>query len=351
MNAQIALLLGQDGMTNGAIYALLALSIVLVFTVTRVLLVPQGEFVTFGAMSMAALQAGQPVKLAWLLCVLTVLRLMWRVASQWLGKGGGAATTEPLNRWDAASLLYALAVLTVSLKLPGQNWPMPLQVLFTLIVVVPLGPLVYDLCFRPIAAAHGLVLLIVAIAVHVVLVGLALMMFGAEGARTLPFSEDGWDLGFLMVNAQSLWVLGATIILMVALAFFFERTLQGKALRATAVSRLGAQLMGISPAAAGRTCFAVAAFIGGLSGTLIAPLTTLYYDSGFLISLKGFVGAVVGGLVSFPVGAMGALSVGLVEAFSTFWASDFKEVIVFTLILPFLLWRSLSSRHHDEDRA
>jgi branched-chain amino acid transport system permease protein len=81
------------------------------------------------------------------------------------------------------------------------------------------------------------------------------------------------------------------------------------------------------------------------------PLTTLYYDSGFLISLKGFVGAVVGGLISFPVGALGALSVGLVEAYSTFWASSYKEVIVFTLILPFLLWRSLTSKHHEEDRA
>ncbi|MCA6215966.1 branched-chain amino acid ABC transporter permease [Ideonella sp. B7] len=349
MNAQIALLLGQDGVTNGAIYALLALSIVLVFTVTRVLLVPQGEFVTFGAMTMAGLQAGQPVRLAWLLLALAVLRLVWRLWA--LRPGLRADPQPPLSVWDAAGPVYALVLWGIADRVPGQNWPMALQVLFTLALVVPLGPWLYDLCFRPIAAAHGLVLLIVSIALHVVLVGLALWMFGAEGARTLPFSEEGLDLGLLNVNAQSLWVLAATLALMVGLFVFFERTLRGKALRATAVSRLGAQLMGISPTAAGRTCFALAAFIGGLSGTLIAPLTTLYYDSGFLISLKGFVGAVVGGLVSFPVGALGALSVGLVEAYSTFWASSYKEVIVFTLILPFLLWRSLTSKHHEEDRA
>ena len=57
------------------------------------------------------------------------------------------------------------------------------------------------------------------------------------------------------------------------------------------------------------------------------------------------------GLVSFPVGAVGALAVGMVEAYSTFWASSYKEVIVFTLTLPVLLWRSLNSRHHEEDRA
>jgi branched-chain amino acid transport system permease protein len=53
--------------------------------------------------------------------------------------------------------------------------------------------------------------------------------------------------------------------------------------------------------------------------------------------------------VSYPVAAIGALAVGLVESFSTFWASEYKEVIVFTLILPFLLWRSLKSGHRDEE--
>ena len=82
---------------------------------------------------------------------------------------------------------------------------------------------------------------------------------------------------------------------------------------------------------------------------MIAPVTTLYYDSGFLISLKGFVGAIIGGLVSFPVAALGSLVVGLVEAFSMFWASDYKEIIVFTLIIPFLLWKSFTTRNTEEE--
>ena len=345
MNLQIALLLGQDGMTNGAIYALLALSLVLVFTVTRVLFVPQGEFVTFGAMTMAALQAGHMPKLAWLLLCVAALQFLQRV---WASRGG-ISEDGPLRWKDAGGLVYALGVLAISSIGGTQQWPQIVQVLLMLALVVPLGPWLYDLCFRPIASAHGLVLLIVAIALHVVLVGFALLMFGAEGARTEAFTDEGMALGPVTLKAQSLWVLAVTLGLIVVLYLFFERSLRGKALRATAVSRLGAQLMGISPTQAGRTSFALAALIGGLSGALIAPLTTLYYDSGFLISLKGFVGAVVGGLVSFPIGALGALSVGLVEAFSTFWASTYKEVIVFTLILPFLLWRSLSLKHHDDE--
>ncbi|PXW99374.1 amino acid/amide ABC transporter membrane protein 1 (HAAT family) [Sphaerotilus hippei] len=345
MNTQIALLLGQDGVTSGAIYALLALAIVLVFTVTRVMLVPQGEFVTFGAMTMAALQAGQPASLTWLLLGLALLRSLQQGWA--LRTAGGRALRQA---WPILVMpLYALLLLAIGRSDMATHWPMAAQVLYTLALVVPLGPLLYDLCFRPVASAHALVLLIVSIAVHVVLVGLALLMFGAEGARTQPFSEDGLPLGPVQIGAQTLWVVAAALLMILALYVFFERTLQGKALRATAVSRLGAQLMGISPAAAGRASFGLAALIGGLSGVLIAPITTLYYDSGFIISLKGFVGAVVGGLVSYPLGALGALAVGLVEAYSTFWASAYKEVIVFTLILPFLLWRSLSARHSEED--
>ena len=93
----------------------------------------------------------------------------------------------------------------------------------------------------------------------------------------------------------------------------------------------------------------MAAFIGALSGVLIAPITTIYYDTGFLIGLKGFVAAIIGGLASYPLAAAGALVVGLLEAFASFWASAYKEVIVFTLIIPVLLWRSLTSRHVEEE--
>ena len=106
---------------------------------------------------------------------------------------------------------------------------------------------------------------------------------------------------------------------------------------------------GRMPGMAGRLAFGMAALIGALSGVLIAPLTTIYFDSGFLIGLKGFVAAIIGGLVSYPLTVAAALVVGLVEAFSSFWASSFKEVIVFTVILPILLWRSLRSTHYEDE--
>ncbi|WP_440137071.1 ABC transporter permease subunit, partial [Klebsiella pneumoniae] len=80
-------------------------------------------------------------------------------------------------------------------------------------------------------------------------------------------------------------------------------TIPGKILRATSVNRIGARLVGISPDASGAVAFGLASLIGAISGILIAPLTTVYYDSGFLLALKGFVGAVVGGLARFPLAA------------------------------------------------
>ena len=77
-----------------------------------------------------------------------------------------------------------------------------------------------------------------------------------------------------------------------------------------------------------------------MSGILIGPVTTLFYDSGFLIALKGFVGTVIAGMASFPLAVLGAIVVGVVESFSSFYASAFKEAIVFGLLIPFLLWRS-----------
>ena len=92
---------------------------------------------------------------------------------------------------------------------------------------------------------------------------------------------------------------------------------------------------------AARTAFALAAGIGAVSGILVGPLTTVAYDTGFLIGLwKGFVAAIVAGLASYPLTALAALAIGILESYSAFFASAFKEVIVFSIIIPFLLWRS-----------
>lgn len=344
MDFQIALLLGQDGIVNGAIYALLALALVLVFAVTRVIFIPQGEYVAFGALTLASFQAGKVPGTLWLLIGMGVA-----IAAIELAIAMRSGTLRRVMSAMAWNLLYpAVAAVVVMVGEPG-GWPLFLQVVVALALVVPLGPMVYRLAYQPLQSASVLVLLIVSVAVHLTLVGLGLLFFGAEGSRTPAFSDASFELGGVMVTGQTLWVISASVILIVVLFLFFERSLWGKALRATAINRNGARLMGISTTQAGKLSFLLAAGIGALSGILIAPITTVYYDTGFLIGLKGFVAAIVGGLASYPIAAAGAILVGLLESFSSFWASAFKEVIVFTLIIPVLLWRSLTTRHVEEE--
>jgi len=240
MNFQIAMLLGQDGMTNGAIYALLALSILLVFSVTRILLIPQGEFVTYGALTMASVQSGQPTALIWLLLGLTLIDCLLDLRA---ALGSSQRRRLPLRA--LVKLGYALLLALLIKTLPLAQLPMAVQALLTLALVVPLGPLIYRLAFQTIASASSLVLLIVSIAVHVSMVGIGLLLFGPEGARTRPFSEQGLDLGPVTFNSQTLWVLAVSLGLIIGLYLFFGRSLYGKALRATAVNRMGARLMGI----------------------------------------------------------------------------------------------------------
>jgi len=340
MDLQIALMLAQDGVVNGAVYGLMALALVLVFSVTRVIFIPQGEFVAYAALAMAALQAGKLPPIIWLLLTMAGLTL---AMEGWRHLRGARVAWKPTLVWAVLMPLVALG-LVGALKPTSQIG----QTLAVLALIVPMGPLMYRLIYRPLANATVLILLIASVALHLAMVGLGLFFFGAEGSRTAPMSEARWDLGGIPVSGQSLVVVGTAIVLVVVMFLFFERSIIGKALRATAINQTGARLMGIPTELSGDLSFALAALIGAACGILIAPITTIYYDTGFLIGLKGFVAAIVGGLQSYPLALLGALLVGQLESFSSFWASAFKEVLVFTLIIPVLWWRSLNT-HHVED--
>jgi branched-chain amino acid transport system permease protein len=344
MDLTIASILALDGLTNGAIYALLALATVLVFAVTRVIFIPQGEFVAFGALTLALLQAGKVPGTVWFLLALAALVVVQDMAH-------GLRHRTPLRRLvrqAVRTLAWPVAVSLFTVWAAPKGLPLLAQAALSVALVTPFGPLIYRLAYESLADASVLTLLIVSVGVHFALVGLGLYFFGAEGFRNPSFWDARFNLGPLALSGQALIIFLASLALIVGLWLFFERSLMGKALRATAVNRLGARLMGISSSSAGRLSFTMAAFIGALSGLLIGPTTTVFYDSGFLIGLKGFVAAVFAGLSSYPLALVGALGVGLLESFGSFWASAYKEVIVFSAILPVLLWRSLRDPHGEE---
>jgi branched-chain amino acid transport system permease protein len=344
MTGELALLLAQDGIANGAIYVLVALGIVLVFLVTRVIFVPFGDLVAYASLTLASLEVGKVPGTAWLLLLLAALALGAETIS--------LLRRNALRRWPRALLLYGLlpAVPAAAAWLAaGAALPAPARVALTIALMLPIAPLCYRLAFRPIADAPVLVLLIVAVVLHFALSGVALIVFGPEGERPRPLVDAVFEIGGMVWPGQTLLMLGASALAVLSLALFFGATITGRALRATAVNRVGARLVGIRPSAAGNMAFLIASALAAVSGVLIGPVTTLFYDSGFVIGLKAFVGAIIGGLVSYPGAALGALFVGLLESFTAFWNSALKEVAVFALLVPVLILRSALQRGGGED--
>jgi branched-chain amino acid transport system permease protein len=244
--------------------------------------------------------------------------------------------------------LLAVAIAWLTMRI---NPPAPVRILLALILIMPISPLLDRIVYRPIADGTVLLLLTVSVALHFAMRGLGLLFFGPEGVRTEPLTSMALEIAGIHVSGQTVLIVVAALVFSGLLYLFFDFSLTGKALRATAVNRTGARLMGIRPARAGTIAYLLGSLMAGVSGILIAPVNTIFYDSGFLIGLKAFVGAIVGGLTSYPGAAIGAVGVGILESFASFQSSALKDVIVFSLLIPILLWRSFTSQHTEEEEA
>ncbi|HSW06568.1 branched-chain amino acid ABC transporter permease [Aquabacterium sp.] len=345
MTWDVALILGIDGLANGAVYLLAGLGLVLIFSVTRVVFVPFGDVAAFSALSLAAFEAGRTPATIGLVLTLAALAVGVEVASL-LRRGEARRIPRALLGWGLLPALPCLAAWAIS----GPGVPATLRIAVAVALVVPITPLVARVALQPVADASVLVLLIVSLALHFLLSGLGLLFFGPEGSRTAPLADGALTLpGGFPLSAQVMLMIGAAVVLSAMFFLLFERTVAGKALRATAVNRVGARLVGIRPARTALLAYTLASLLAGLIGVLVAPVMTMYYDSGFLIGLKAFVAAIIGGMVSYPLTAVGALAVGGVESFASFWSGALKDVIVFSLLIPVLMLRSFMARHVEEE--
>jgi branched-chain amino acid transport system permease protein len=345
MTWDVALILGIDGLANGAVYLLAGLGLVLIFSVTRVVFVPFGDVAAFAALSLAAFETGRTPATIGMVLTLTALAVIVEVWSL-LRQREYTRIPRALLGWGLLPALPCLAAWAIS----GHDVPSAVQILVAVALVVPITPLVARVALQPIADASVLVLLIVSLALHFLLSGLGLLFFGPEGSRTGPLADGALTLpGGFPLSAQVMLMIASAVVLSAMFFLMFERTVAGKALRATAVNRVGARLVGIRPARTALLAYVLASLLAGLIGVLVAPVMTMYYDSGFLIGLKAFVAAIIGGLVSYPLTAIGALAVGTVESFASFWSGALKDVIVFSLLIPVLMLRSFLARHVEEE--
>jgi branched-chain amino acid transport system permease protein len=261
------------GLTAGAIYALVALGFSIVFNASGAINFAQGEFVMIGGMSAVALLA--------------------------------------------------------------TGMPLPLAVLFALVAAVCVGLLLEKLAIEPARQAGTVTLIIITIGASLFLRGLAQLVWDKRIHALPAFSgEQPIRIAGATVLPQSLWVMGVSALALLALSWFFGRTLFGKAMLATSYNPLAARLMGIQTRTVLLVSFGLAALLGALGGVLTAPITFTSYDSGVMLGLKGFSAAMLGGLGSFAGAVAGGLLLGLLEALSAgFVSSAYKDAIAFVVIL------------------
>ena len=213
------LFLLQDGITNGAIYALLGLALVLVFAVTRVILIPQGEFVTFGALSYAVLATGKVPGTAWLAMAMGVVAFALD-----LFDARRSLRLKKVLRSLALNIVLPAAILALSYGFASPTTPIAANIALSLLIVAAIGLFLYRIAFQPIAHTSVLVLLIASVGCHLALQGFGLVFFGAEGLRGPALSNTALTIGPLRFTGQSLAVYGLTIAFIIALWLFFGFT-------------------------------------------------------------------------------------------------------------------------------
>ncbi len=218
--------------------------------------------------------------------------------------------------------------------------PLPVALSFGVLTGGLVGLLMFKFTIEPARKAGPLGLVIITLGVGLVLRGAAELVWG-KGFYSLPsFSGDEViRLGGVTLVPQSLWVIGSTAVVVVLLAYFFSRSLTGKAIVATSLDRDAATLMGINTGRMQLFTFGLAGLLGAVAGVLIAPIAFTHSAAGLILGLKGFVAAVLGGLGSFRGALLGGLVLGVAESMMAgYGSSDYKDAIAYLLIILILIF-------------
>jgi len=218
--------------------------------------------------------------------------------------------------------------------------PMPVAILLAIAIPAAVGMLLEKFTIEPARDADVVTLIIITIGASLAIRGVIQVWLG-KGTHSYPaFSgNDPILIGGATLLPQSLWVLGITALVVVALWYFFSRTLAGKAILATSCNPLAAKLVGVNTQWVLLVSFALSAALGAIGGVLLTPITLTSYDVGILLGLKGFVAVVVGGLGSGLGAVIGGLLVGVIEAMAAgYISSAYKDAVPFVLILVILFF-------------
>jgi branched-chain amino acid transport system permease protein len=269
-----------SGITNGAIYAVIALGFSMLYSSTGLINFAQGEFVMVGALSLISL---------------------WK----------------------------------------GLKLPLPAALAGSVAVTAAAGLLLERLAIRSVKKPHPIVLVIITVGVSILVRGIAMIAWGKDSYSSPTYTNrPPIDIAGATLLAQSIWILALTLVVVVGLHVFHKKFLTGRAMLATAINRKAAGIVGIPTDKMVLLAFAMSAAMGGLGGVLIAPISMSSFDMGMILGLKGFSAAMIGGLGSSWGAIFGGILLGILEALGVgFVSSGLKDAVAFVLLLLILYFR------------
>lgn len=269
-----------SGITNGAVYAVIALGFSMLYSSTGLINFAHGEFVMVGALSLISL---------------------WK----------------------------------------GLKLPLPVAFAGAVAVTAAAGLLLERLAIRSVRKPHPIVLVIITVGASILVRGIAMVGWGKDPHSAPPYSNNApIDIAGATLLPQSIWVLGLTLLVVFGLHVFHERFLTGRAMLATAINRKAAGVVGIPTDLMVLLAFAMSAAMGGIGGALIAPLSMSSFDMGMNLGLKGFCAAMIGGIGSSWGAVIGGVLLGILEALGVgFVSSGLKDAVAFVLLLLILYFR------------
>lgn len=232
------------------------------------------------------------------------------------------------------------AMMMVSLH-SGAHIPMPIAFFLSVLAVTAIGAIFERLAINPVRNASVITLIIITVGASIFIRGLALPIWGHNPIYAPPFSNrEPISLLGAKVPLQQIWVFGITGIIVVAVQVFYRYTIIGKAMRATAINRVAARLMGINVRMMVLCSFALSAAVGAAAGMAIAPVAHASYEMGAMLGLKGFCAAVLGGLGNGIGAVLGGLIIGVAERLAIGFAptgySGYKDAVAFIILLIIL---------------
>jgi branched-chain amino acid transport system permease protein len=230
-------------------------------------------------------------------------------------------------------------MIAVFLKLAG--FPLALAIVASVAIAAIVGLLVEKLAIEPARGADVTAIVIITIGVSNIVRGAIEVTLG-KGTYALPHFSGDTPIGVFgaAILPQSLWVMAATLVVVIATGWFFGRTRIGKGMLATSHNSMAAQLVGIDTQRVLLASFGLSAALGAVGGVLIAPISTTSYDVGLMLGLKGFVAATLGGLGSGLGAVAGGLLLGLLETMTAgYISSAYKDAVPFVLVLAILVLR------------